>query len=416
MGGRSVRRDGAVALLVAFSGAVAACGGGSSDATVVERSDSAGVEVVMNRGADVPLPFRFEPVLTLGGQAEGPESFFEVGEQSVATDGRGHIYVLDRGNHRVLMFDSTGEHVRTMGRKGGGPGELPMWPTRMEIGPDGTVYVYDIGKQGFVRYAADGSVLADEPLDVYLPDGSFAPVQGGMLVKTMRRQGAGGPGLEQLILLRDGRDSVVLAERAIPELKPVQYDCVAFSGVAPLFSGSLVWAVSGERLYAATGDDYRIDVREGDSLVASLRRDVTPRSVDREMALRQVGDAQEVQFGDGRTCRIPPEQVVEEQGFAAVLPAIDGLAVGPDGRVWVRRGHVRDEKARIDLFGPDGAYLGTLPPEAPFPAAFLPDGRIAAVERDELDVPRVVVYQPVHSEGRSAMLRPHEREDLERSS
>ena len=372
-------------------GLLAGCGADTPDEVVVERADSAGVEIVLSQGQDRPLPWRFEPVFSLGGAAEGAEAFFQVGEQSVATDGVGNLYILDRGNHRVLMFDSTGSHVRTMGRKGSGPGELPMWPMRIEVGPDRVVHVYDIGKRGLVRFGPDGAVLPEHSFDGHLQDGSFAPTRAGMLVKTTQRDPEAG-GRERLLLLRPDGDSLVLAQRSMPEMKAVQYDCVAFSGMPPLFAGSLVWDAVGGRVYTATTVDYRVDVREGDSVVTSLRRDVPARPTDRDIALRQVGEAQTVEFGDGRTCRIPPEQVVEEQGFAPVLPAIDALTVGPRGRVWVRRGHVRDEEARVDVLGADGAYLGTLPPGAPFPAAFLPDGRVVAVERDELDVPRVVVY------------------------
>lgn len=46
----------------------------------------------------------------------------------------------------------------------------------------------------------------------------------------------------------------------------------------------------------------------------------------------------------------------------------------------------------IDLLTPDGRYLGTFAAEATtMPSAFGPDGLVAFVERDELDVPTVVV-------------------------
>ena len=50
----------------------------------------------------------------------------------------------------------------------------------------------------------------------------------------------------------------------------------------------------------------------------------------------------------------------------------------------------------IDVWNPDGRYIGTLPPadppaDPPMPDAFGPDGLAAWVEVDELDVPMVVV-------------------------
>ena len=53
----------------------------------------------------------------------------------------------------------------------------------------------------------------------------------------------------------------------------------------------------------------------------------------------------------------------------------------------------------IDLFDGSGAYLGTLPPEAPLPLAFLPDGRVLVKEVDEqTEVERVAVGSLVVSE------------------
>ena len=44
----------------------------------------------------------------------------------------------------------------------------------------------------------------------------------------------------------------------------------------------------------------------------------------------------------------------------------------------------------IDVWNPDGRYVGTPPPDdPPMPDAFGPDGLAAWVELDELDVPRI---------------------------
>lgn len=46
----------------------------------------------------------------------------------------------------------------------------------------------------------------------------------------------------------------------------------------------------------------------------------------------------------------------------------------------------------IDVWNPDGRYVGTPPPDdRPMPDAFGPDGLAAWVELDELDVPTVIV-------------------------
>ena len=60
-----------------------------------------------------------ERALTIGA-LEGPTSF--LGDPPVRQDSRGRIYVGNVGGFAVLVFDSAGRHVRTVGRQGEGPG------------------------------------------------------------------------------------------------------------------------------------------------------------------------------------------------------------------------------------------------------------------------------------------------------
>lgn len=84
---------------------------------------------------------------------------------------------------------------------------------------------------------------------------------------------------------------------------------------------------------------------------------------------------------------------IQSMTFHDVVPVISALKTGWRGTIWARRhgeGVVR--QGSIDLLTPDGRYLGTFAAEATtMPSAFGPDGLVAFVERDELDVPTVVV-------------------------
>lgn len=75
------------------------------------------------------------------------------------------------------------------------------------------------------------------------------------------------------------------------------------------------------------------------------------------------------------------------------IPLIRYLRTSPEGTIWVRRGS--DElgiDGPIDLITADGRYLGTFPRDATdLPAAIGPDGLVAFIEKNDLDVPIVVV-------------------------
>jgi len=75
-------------------------------------------------------------------EGEGPEVFGEV--EAFEVDGEGRILVLERIAAQLIVFDAAGGHVRTIGRRGGGPGEF-MQPVAMHFAPDGHLWVVDVG-------------------------------------------------------------------------------------------------------------------------------------------------------------------------------------------------------------------------------------------------------------------------------
>jgi hypothetical protein len=61
--------------------------------------------------------------LSLGGpRAQADYAFGSI--NSVVVDEQGSIYILDRKNYRVQAFGASGKYLRTIGRKGQGPGDL----------------------------------------------------------------------------------------------------------------------------------------------------------------------------------------------------------------------------------------------------------------------------------------------------
>lgn len=92
-------------------------------------------EIVRLPAADRALSARIQPLFSVG-RADGRdwEVFGSIG--AVAFDADENLYVLDRQNARISVFDSVGRHVRTLGRRGGGAGEFG-WPLSMAIFPDG---------------------------------------------------------------------------------------------------------------------------------------------------------------------------------------------------------------------------------------------------------------------------------------
>ena len=90
----------------------------------------------------------------------------------------------------------------------------------------------------------------------------------------------------------------------------------------------------------------------------------------------------------------------EELVFADELPVIAGLKVDWDDRIWVTRtGADGSSGGPTDIVTADGRYVGTLPAGGlRTPHGFGPDGLMAYIERDEMDVPTVRVIRLVSLE------------------
>lgn len=104
----------------------------------------------------------FEPELVLPG-AFG-SGFYRPG--AIAMTDNGDIYVLDRGNSRVVAFDREGNALRQFGREGQGPGELQS-PNGLGVAGD-RVIVYQPRLRRINVFNLTGEHIADHVLDDYL--------------------------------------------------------------------------------------------------------------------------------------------------------------------------------------------------------------------------------------------------------
>jgi hypothetical protein len=367
-----------------------ACGQPEAGDPGVMVEDSADVRIVRSTGADRPLDWRFSEVFRLGGADAGAESFFDIRRGGVRVGPDGRIYVLDYGNYRVLVFAADGEHLASFGRRGRGPSELTV-PVGLTVEPNGTVAVLDRAKQGLVRFAPDGEPLGVLGIEFLYVDG-LARVEEGLILEVAEGYRTDQPTVyDRLVLVRAGGEVVELASLARTRPSMVQYTGCVEIALEPLFAPELVWDANGRRVVVNDTAAYVVDVFEGARRVASFRRDLSPQPVTREDAIAALGTGKTIRTPYGE-CRIDPAEELEGRGFADVLPPIAWLALAPDGTVWVRRNALPGRPRRTDVLGPDGRYLGTLPPGSPLPIAFLsPDALIARVI-DELDIEYLVAY------------------------
>jgi len=98
--------------------------------------------------------------LVLGDALNPEEAFFQ--PSYVDTDTDGNIFVLDRGDPRIQVFDPHGNYLRTMGREGQGPGELAR-PSYLLVTDDYVVVRADTRR--ISTWTLDGEHVRDTQLE-----------------------------------------------------------------------------------------------------------------------------------------------------------------------------------------------------------------------------------------------------------
>ena len=125
----TIRRSRSYVLTLTLAMSLAALPSCAADADPTNAAytitDSAGIRIVESLTplwGDTVLQIAPEPLLRLGSEEEGPEQFGFVMQGVLLEDAR--IAVVEGITSEVRLFELTGQHVRTFGGAGDGPGEF----------------------------------------------------------------------------------------------------------------------------------------------------------------------------------------------------------------------------------------------------------------------------------------------------
>ena len=400
-------------------------------AATLLATQAAAQQVVRLPARDRPLGGRITTVFAVGRMEGRSWEMLSNAEQAVF-DRADNLYVLDRGNQRVLVFDRAGRFVRQLGHKGGGPGEFEV-PIGFTVLADGSIAVLDLAHQNLTLFGTDGRfrrTVAWQP-GWGFPDRTLVADPRGGVVTLLRPGLVPGPGgalptrqtqaLARVSLAGNGAATPFFT---LPDLSPAQRRVDNSGGATrvnlritgpPEFAPITRWGVLPGGAVALTHTQlYTVKVLDANGRVVRLiQRPVPvrrPTERDRERARQEVRERMRtgrgmvlVTRGSGPGGRAPPgpppmsreqiEQRVRELQFADTVRTIQGMIVTPSGKIWVERTPASiGDPGPIDILTPDGRYLGTLN-GTKLPAAISATGRAAYLERDEDDVERVVVRQ-----------------------
>lgn len=331
-----------------------------------------------------------EPDLRLGtADGDGPELFGQV--RDIEADALGRIYVLDTQAKEIRVFGSDGAHLRNIGRAGAGPGELEE-PTGMEWGRHEHLWVEDPRNNRYTVFDTTGALVATHPRNMnwrgftwpgyfdgagrlYLQDIDFSP-----------------EGREERLVRRDST-MAALDTFPLPEYEPLIYELVR-NGLTRMaagvpFSPRLQWLVARDgTLWFGVSGDYRLYQRalEGDTL----------RIVEREYEPIPVTSAERGEALDLEFYRDMAEQGadIDPARIPQFRPAWTSFTVDREGYLWVVPQIPDSMATALDVFDPEGRYLGRRIVSAPIqgatPGPVIRGEHLYAVTRDELGVQYVL--------------------------
>jgi hypothetical protein len=399
------------------------------------RTDSGGDVGDAGRldGPDFEIRPEAEAVYTVGAlDGDDWETFGRV--TTVAFDASGRLFILDTDASRVTVLGPDGSLVHAFGQQGEGPGEF-LQPFGMAVLSGGEVALFDFGHQAFQLFGSDGAFLRSVPTDPAsgMPGQTLSPTPDGQLASSggMRfssGEGAGSVSIQtpegrpiELFSLEDGRPRTVYEAWQLPPPEQEGEEARFESGgqrlqlsmrAARAFEPGLFFApLSDGRLAVVDSIGYRVKLVNVTGVVSgTLERPIAPivvtddiqeRERERRLAeaaesgagrLRVLGGSGGVSI-DRDAIRRMMEDRVRSMVFANEIPVITEMAVDWEDRIWVERSAADIEAdGPIDILTADGRYLGTIPPDGlRIPDAFGPNGLLAYIESDELDVQHVRV-------------------------
>lgn len=367
-------------------------------------------------GAAAPQPATWRLVQTLRvGTADGPGPYAFSLQLAIAARTNGALYVLDRANHQVRVFDARGRHIRTFGGEGAGPGEFLAAATAGWLAD--TLWVSDPVQLRTTFFSPDGRVLrtlgpatrasrqfAPAVAEAVLADGSLLVLPtpadsrestGAMDVSRLPVLRVRRSGQADTLAWRDLRNRmmrIVMGTRRL--VLPQPWDDSPLLAASP--DGRSVVLVS--RPAAARRDNARFRVTRlsasGDT-VFSRAFVYDPIPVPGGWRERWADETARVIAAGrpGTDYRALRAALAAEARVPTFMPAVSAVVAGEDGTVWLRREEQESrETVHWTVLGANGRVAAHVRAPRGLDIQQVQRSQVWGVMTDDLDVPYIHRY------------------------
>jgi hypothetical protein len=327
-----------------------------------QARDSAGIRIIENpRSAGLGLSLTRDPIVQIGHQDGEAYQLSRVAGAVRLADGT--IVVADGGSSQLRFYDSTGKHLKNVGRNGSGPGEFQRLQVLVKVKGDTLLAGGMFGEQSvfspqgtFIRQTRPGEPPGG------LPPGP-RPIMMGALDDQARIMVAIGPQLPHpsgaerwadsaLMFIVDRDAAKVRSLGRLPYMAFVRTSGGGRGMAPPWFGPVMSFATDGREIFVGFPTEYSINVYSADgALERIIRRAWSPVKVKSSdidtyvegWAKRWIKETGAEGERRKRGLRADP--------YADVVPAFSELIAATDGRLWVREPNLADAPASGSLNG-----------------------------------------------------------------
>lgn len=363
------------------------------------------------RAQTAPPRWELVPDLRIGSADQADYDLAAV--RGIAVGPQGQIYVAQR--YDVRVYDARGKHLRTIGRRGSGPGEIQ---NVRDVGLRGdTLWVADDAAYRVTMFGATGRPVETLRINSPVVPGAARPTPPAGILADGSVIGRPFPSQERL----DAADDVLVPFVQMTRAgRPIRsFGLVSVTGEFGTLRGAR--SVLNFSLPVQTHSLWDL-ASDGSSLVvvdrpAAGRWDATHFRVVRYRAPGQVAFDRRLPYRPREfpaavrdSLREKMVDILMESGFARVRgraealvddsisippfqPPVSHVAAGRDGTTWLRREHAEGGTVRWLVLDAAGNPLAEA--AAPSGLTILEARRdtVWGVEHDEMDVPYVVRYR-----------------------
>jgi hypothetical protein len=276
-----------------------------------------------------------------------------------AVNEEGNIYIGDYQDSSIKVFDPQGKYIKTIGRKGNGPGEFQTIG-ELSFLPDGRFLVMDWGQRRISFFSADDQFIAshnfqNSSFDLFLTSSSSYVRE-----ETLVEPGAKEYEFKRRLFIRaydlSGKESISYGEFTARQSGFINDPDGRFSYSLPYFVYSILAGDNkNERLYHCLNDKYVIDVYDKNGkIIRKIDRPYEPVPTTAEDMKRYVD-------GFGNSSEKHKSLIEKFTKMPTFKTVTERMIVDDVGNLWVETNELREEKDSLlrayDIFNEDGMYV-----------------------------------------------------------